>query len=258
MEDNDSLYFSFDEEEEEEAAAEGQNRAFLIGAIVLAAVFVLGICAVVIIFVIGPGARGGEPEVSENQLTNEFNMTAAASTAAASQLTQQAEAPLPEETVAVPTDPTEEPIATVTPTSELDVTPLEGTPGEGTAVAEITPGEGTGTVEATPGEGTGTPEVAEVTPGATEGVATPTSLVPPGTVAPTGTSGIIEVTPLGATPVEGGMTPTGIGGPITPQPQLTPTLPSTGLVSNGGLIGVGVLAVPLVAIVVIVRRIRLQ
>src|SRR5688572_28464080 len=80
MMDDDNLYFSFDDEPEADEtpeAEEGQNRSFLVGIAVLAGVFVLGICAVLIyLFVLRPDGT----QVSDNELTNIANMTAFAIT----------------------------------------------------------------------------------------------------------------------------------------------------------------------------------
>ena len=99
MADNDNLYFSFDDEEDEDVEAEeSQNRAFLIGAIILAAVFVLGICAIVIFFVIRPSnLLGGGGGVSDIELTNSANMTLAAATQTAAFEAQQATEEVTEE-----------------------------------------------------------------------------------------------------------------------------------------------------------------
>jgi LPXTG-motif cell wall-anchored protein len=51
---------------------------------------------------------------------------------------------------------------------------------------------------------------------------------------------------------EGGVTPTGVGGPIEP------TLPTTGVATNTSLAGLVLLGVALVAVVIIVRRLRLH
>jgi hypothetical protein len=153
----------------------------------------------------------------------------------------------------------------------------EGTPGveeeEGTPGAEEEEGTPGVEEEKTPGV-----EEEEGTPAAEgeEGEATLTPLVPADTLAPT--SIIIEVTPLGGgrptpTPIAvaegeeggagggGGATATpitpAIGGPI--EPTVSPTLPTTGLLDSGpGLAGVGILALALVGVAVIVRRLRLK
>ena len=76
MNDDDSLYFSFDdqdEDEEEERAQseEGQNKTFLYGIIALAAIFVLTICLGIGYLLWGQQLLGGgEPQVSDNELTN--------------------------------------------------------------------------------------------------------------------------------------------------------------------------------------------
>jgi hypothetical protein len=277
MSDDDSLYFSFDDQEEPEEedqaqAEEGQNKSFLYGIIALGAVFVLTLCLGVGYLAFRPQIEqmlGGQGQVSGNQATNEFNMTAYA-------ITQTAQAQL------MPTEPLEPivsptTLASSTPTSGVELTvigtatvegTLEGTL-EGTQqVAEITPA-GTQTVT-TPGAGT---QIAQITPAGTVSAAAPTSgvsgLVTPTRILPT--SSIIEVTPIGgggATPTRAisgiggtaapGTTPvaTGVGGPI--QPTVQSTLPSTGFAGSAGLLGAGFLAIVLVAVVVVVRRIRLQ
>ncbi len=246
MDDQDNLYFSFEDEEEAEAtpeAEESQNRSFLIGAIVLAAVFVLGICAVLIYFlVIQPQQQA---QVSEIELTNAANMTLAAATQTAQVLTQMAPPAATEGPAETPAPPAEE--ATPTATSAVQVTVVEGTEEEvtpGTEIAEVTPGQATPTPLVA--AGTGTPAAATLTP----------------TVVTT--SGIIEVTPLGgpsptpivgATGPAGGTTP-GVGGPIQPSP--VPTLPTTGFSSSAGLAGAGLLAMVLVVVAMVVRRLRLK
>jgi flagellar basal body-associated protein FliL len=236
--DNDNLYFSFDDEEEEEGveAEESQNRAFLIGAIILAAVFVLGICAIVIFFVIKPSNLvGGGGGVSDIELTNSANMTLAAATqTAAFEALQATETPIEEPTEIA--EVTEEVTApSPTPTSLIQVTPL--TSGTQTAEAEEGQGGGEATAE-------GTSEIIVVTPlGGEEEEATPTSR-------PTGVGGPIGATSEFATP-----TPRS-GGAI--EPQAAATLPQTGFSGGVGFAGAGLLAVALVAVIVITRRIRMK
>jgi hypothetical protein len=254
MNDDDNLYFSFDDEEaadETPEAEEGQNRSFLIGALVLAAVFVLGICAVLLyLFVYRPSQVAGGSDIA---LTNAANMTAYAITQTAqSQAQTGVTQPAGTQETTQPAVTTVEPSAT--PTLEVDLTlTVEQATGEATEA----------TAEATT-EGT---QVAEVTP--VGGTASPTPLKPATTPGVTPTSGIIEVTPLGgATPtriaggttggttggIGGAATPTGVGGPIQPTSQAT--LPATGFGGGGGLAGAGLLALALVAVVVIVRNMR--
>jgi len=245
MDDNDDLYFSFDEEPGGEgagpAAAGDQkkgrqsNRTFLIAVIALAAISLLGIgLFVAFIFL---GGVGG-PQVSANELTNQANMTLLAATQVAQRETQSAPTATPTEEAPTATTAFE---PTATPTSLLEVTAEEVTaeaPGEGTEVAEGT---------------------------------TPTPLRPVAT--PTG-SGIIEVTPLGGTGEEetstgdgtGTAVPGGVGGPITPQsaagsdqqPAAVATLPQTGFAGTAGLAGAGILAVALAVVAIVARRIRLK
>jgi hypothetical protein len=231
--DNDNLYFSFDDEEEEEGveAEESQNRAFLIGAIILAAVFVLGICAIVIFFVIKPSnLLGGGGGVSDIELTNSANMTLAAATqTAAFEALQATETPTERPTEIA--EVTEEVTApSPTPTSLIQVTPLTGT-----QTAEAEEGGGEATAE-------GTSEIVVVTPlGGEE--ETPTAR-------PTGVGGPIGATSEFATP-----TPRS-GGAV--EPQAVATLPQTGFSGGVGLAGAGLLAVALVAVIVITRRIRMK
>jgi hypothetical protein len=272
MKDDDSLYFSFDdqdepEEEEERAQAEeGQNKTFLYGIIALAAIFVLTLCLGIGYVVWGKNLlSGGTAQVSPNELTNQANI---ATYNAAQALTQNAPTPTSAQVVA----PTLE--TSPTPTSGIAVTVIGTETVEGTEVAEITPGPGTEAAEtteagtqpaATTGAGTPTAQASGVTTAtkAVSGLVTPTSIKP--------TSSIIEVTPLG-----GGATPTrlvsgvggtatggaatanatGVGGPF--QPTVQPTLPTTGFAGGAGLLGAGFLAIALVAVVVVVRRIRLH
>jgi hypothetical protein len=259
---------------------------------VLAAVFVLGICAVVGYLFFGKQLTGqgtGGEQVSANQVTNEFLMTQAAFTQTAVFLTQSAP-------TAIPTVTPTTAKATTTPTSSISqITPIggkTGTPGTQAAGTTGTPGTPSGPVEitvtkglsgaaTTPAPGTGT-ALAGVT-------GTPGTPAPPpsggGTIIPT--SSIIEVTPLGGGPTptknvsgvggsptssiveiggsgtpggqgggSGGGTPTGQGGPI--QPSITATLPQGGLAEGVGLASAGLLAMLLVVVVIIVRKIRLQ
>jgi len=252
MEDNDDLYFSFDDDEDVPAdpdaiieGEESQNRTFLIGAIILAAIFVIGI-AVVAILVFFPRG-GGEEQVSANELTNQANMTLYAATQTAAYETQQAPPPVEEtEEPVVTEEMTEEPVASEEPTEEATEPPEE------TEEPEVTE-------EAT------SDEVAEVTPEATEEateeatvdgqgggqVATPTESV----------SGIIEVTPLGdggeEATEEAEATVDGQGGGQI-EPTAEATLPDTGFSAGAGLAGAGVLAFALVAVLVVVRRIRFK
>lgn len=267
MDDSD-LMFSFQEDEEDQEpetqAAEGGNRAFLFGVLALVGIFAIGILAVAYLVFFRPSGNG--QQVAEIELTNQANMTAAAATEMAAIETQSAPTEVPEvepttEPTAIPPSPTPTSLVTVTVIGEEETAEVEETPEEGEETPEVTE-EATeeGTEEATE-EGTeeATEEATE-DPGGEEGG--PTPLVPADTLAPT--SQIIEVTPLGGgeeeeaspTPVEVGEVPgepTGVGGPVSPT-----ALPETGLLDRGpGLAGLGLLAVALVAVVVIARRIRL-
>ena len=65
---------------------------------------------------------------------------------------------------------------------------------------------------------------------------------------PTGVGG--PIAPSGATAT------TGAGGPI--QPTAVATLPTTGFAGTFGLAGAGLLALALVAVIFVIRRVRLQ
>ncbi len=142
MDDYDDLYPDFGEEDEEAEAGvveaeESSNRTFLVGAIILGAVFVLGIAVVAILMIMG---RGKEPEVSANELTNEAVEQLFSATETAQYLTQSAPTKIP---------PTETPIPpTLTPTTMIEVLP-EGETSEGGEEGE---GEG-GPLSPTPREG---------------------------------------------------------------------------------------------------------
>lgn len=91
-------------------------------------------------------------------------------------------------------------------------------------------------------------EVEEATPTTLAGTPAET---PAGEATAEGTP--IEVTPIGE---EGTPQPTGIGGPLTPTPEVT--LPATGFSGGVRLAGAGLVALALIAVVVIVRRLRLR
>lgn len=254
MEDNDDLYFSFDDDEDVPAdpdaiieGEESQNRTFLIGAIILAAIFVIGI-AVVAILVFFP-RDGGEPQVSANELTNQANMTLYAATQTAAFETQQAPPVVEETEEPVETEEmTEEPVETEEPIETEEATE----PPEETEEPEATE-------EAT------SDEVAEVTDEPTE-EATEDGQGGGGDIeTPTPTdevSGIIEVTPLGdggdeEPTEEAGATEDGQGGGQI-EPSAEATLPDTGFSAGAGLAGAGVLAIALVSVLVVVRRIRFK
>src|SRR5688572_25413795 len=184
MEDDDNLYFNFDDDEagdDSPEAEEGQNRSFLIGAIVLGAVFVLGICAVVLFLIFG--RQNAPPVVSDNDLTNQANIATATAMA-----NEAATAAAGGGTTQEPTEPgtglTEQPTE---PGGGVDASPTPGGIGvtvtvDASGTEEPTDDVGTseptdeGTTEAATEEATaaGT-EVAENTPiVGTQGPATPT------------------------------------------------------------------------------------
>jgi hypothetical protein len=122
-------------EEEEGEAEEGPNRAFLIGAILLAAVFVIGLCAALYIILRGPSRQAAE-QAAAIEATNNANMTAAAQTATAAQVAIEATETPAVEATAIPQEveptatrtpvPTEEPTSILPPTQIIE----EGTPAE--------------------------------------------------------------------------------------------------------------------------------
>ena len=160
FDDFDVAFGDEEEEEGEEGLVEerGPNRAFLIGAIALAAVFLVGLCAIVgLVFL--PQLTGRQAaEVSPIEQTNNFNMTMAAETATSALLTQQA--PPAAETTAPPeVAPTE---ATITPTSGIIITTPTGEGGPQEAGA--TPEEETPTPRLPGGTATSFIEEGEATP----------------------------------------------------------------------------------------------
>jgi outer membrane biosynthesis protein TonB len=251
MDDNDDLIFSFEDEEDEdmfaaedeEAAGEEQsNRGFIIGIVVLAVLFLVGVAAIVALVL---SNRGGEPAVSANELTNQANMTLIAATQTAEfeagateeegaeglpPATAPGEEEAATEVAEVTEAPTEEATEEVTeaPTEEMTEEATEAPTEEATAEAEAT-------------------EVAEVTEEATAEEATEET--------PAFTE---EGTEEAATEVAGveGEDGQGGGGPEAVE-EGAETLPETGLATGVGLAGAGVLALVLIGVVVAARRIRL-
>lgn len=222
----DDFDITFDDEEEEDALVEeeGPNRTFLIAAIALAAVFLIGLCIVVALIFMPQLTGRGTAEISPNEQTNNFNMTLAAETATAALLTLQAGPAEVEAATETPIPPPPE--ATATQPSELLATPT----GEGGAeVAEVTPGEGT--VE--PGDETPTQDEAA------------TSFLEDGEPTPTRVQIVI-----GDEDTDDEL---GLGGPA----DVETALPDTGFSTEVGLVGAGLLALALVVVVVVARRIRL-
>jgi hypothetical protein len=218
----------FGEEDEDVEEEESSNRTFIIGAIILGAVFVIGICIVLVVIFSRNGLFGGgqQAEVSPNELTNQVNATYSAETQAAVFETQQAAAEEPIETEEPTEAPTELPTATSVPPTAVP-----------TELAEVT---------AEIGGGTNTPEssIIEVTP-------------LPVTPADFEESGGGQDTGVGGAGAE--ITPTGKGGPSVHETG-GESLPQTGFMNNGGvsLAGIGLMAVVLVAVVFVARRIRLK
>nr|MBN1229494.1 hypothetical protein [Anaerolineae bacterium] len=164
-EDWDNPSFPQEEEDLEEGdvveSGGAQNRTFLIGTLILAAVFVIAI--VVVLLLLLRGGRG-EPEVSDVDQTNQANEALWQATQTAQFLTDTAPTPVPPTETPIPPTATNTP--EFVPTEETAETPEE-TPiesptepgGEGT---EEGPSPTPGLIEVTPigGEGTGQPTAA--------------------------------------------------------------------------------------------------
>jgi hypothetical protein len=186
MADLDELLPDFDGEEGEAgegrmAAEEGQNRAFLIGAIILASVFVVGI-ALIALFLFRGGGRG--PAVSDTELTNQANMTLYAATQTSQFQTETAPTPAPATSVPTRRPATDVPTAVATePGTEVaEITPQPTTEGPApTSLVDQTAQPTSGLIEATP-LGGGTPQ-----PTAPGGAVGPTSQ--PGALPDTGFTG---------------------------------------------------------------------
>lgn len=213
--------FSEDEEPEAEVAAEeAQNRTFLIAAGILAAVFVLGLCGV--LFIILRPQEGLEDQRSAIEQTNAANMTFAAETAIAAQFTATpapTETPVPTETLAL--GPAESPTPLLVATqAEAEETEVAEVP----TLSETEIAAGTTTPVAVD---TAVPAI-EVTQLGGDGLATPTRIV--STIGAGGTGGVVTAT----------------------------ALPDTGIALGSDLAGVGLVALVLVAVVFVARRLRLS
>lgn len=217
------------------AAEQQQNRTFLIASAVLAGIFILGLC-VALYLILGPGVPGAEGERAAIEQTNAARIAAATETALAA---------LAPPTATPPEEVAEGPTATSTEAPTATPTPL--------LVA-------TQTEEPTSVEDLATLSDAQVAQGTTTPFATlEPSLTPLAT---------IEVTQIGGadTPAAPGLpTPTRIvsgvngGTGSTGGAIVTATaLPSTGIGIAGGVAGIGLLALVLVAVVFVARRLRLQ
>jgi hypothetical protein len=275
MDDNDDLIFSFEDEdddedmfpvEEDEAAGEERsNRGFIIGIVVLAVLFLVGVAAIVALVL---SSRGGEPPISPNELTNQANMTLIAATQTAEfeagAAEEEGEGELPAATAPVEEE--------VTEIAEVTEEPTEEEGGAVEAIATSTPPEEEMTEEATEEamveeEATEEPteemteeataeeeatEVAEVTEEPTEEM---TEETPAFTEEETAEA--TAETEVAETEGEDGQ---GGGGPesVAEGGEAAEALPQTGLATGVGLAGAGVLALVLIGVVIAVRRIRLK
>ena len=212
--------FSEDDEEEEVAGVAGeqaQNRTFLIAAGILAAVFVLGLVAAVLI-VLGGGDSEQEALIQTRVAENDANMTFAAQTQAAGLFTAT---PIATETGIPTATATLAPFATQTPVGVVTATE---------AIAAVT-------------------EVAEVTLSETE--------IAQGTSAPA-----LEVTQLGGVEPPPTRIVSGINGTdpgtTTGGGVVATALPDTGFATDTPLATIGMLALTLVAVVFVARRLRVS
>jgi hypothetical protein len=218
--------FSEDDEPEAEVAAEeAQNRTFLIAAGILAAVFVLGLCGV--LFIILRPQEGLEDQRSAIEQTNAANMTFAAETAIAAQFTATpvpTETPAPTETLALEAVESPTPLLVATQ-AEVEETEVAEVP----TLSETEIAQGTTTPVAVD---TAVPAI-EVTQLGGDGLATPTRIV--STIGAAGAAG-------------------GTGGAVV----TATALPDTGIALGSNLAGVGLVALVLVAVVFVARRLRLS
>ncbi len=242
MDDQGDLYFSFDDEEQDTGSTPydtglsspdspkpktPRNRTFLVAVIALALISLLGIGLLAAVYLANNGIGG---RVSENELTNQANMTLFASTQ-----TAEYENQLAATEIFVPEEEGE---------GEAEAEPTEATSDETPA------SDGTSQPE---NEDTSVTQVAQAPTGA------PTNT-------PSGSSIIIQVTPLGGNdPTESAATMAAatlaIGTPIVsgdslPTLQPVSTLPQTGLFDTGNFGGIALLAVSLIGIIIIARRLR--
>ena len=206
-------------EDEEAQSGEGQNRAFILVAIGLGGLFVVGlICIGLYAFVVAPQQRGQrETAVANINATNTQVAIDAANTAN------------PPTATSLPTDI---PLDTPIPLALITDTPV-------IAIASSTP-----TITNTPGPSP-TPSRTPTRVGGTEGIGGGAG---PGTVTATFTRGPGTGTPIG-----------GFGGGEGLTRTPTPTaLPNTGFADDVAAPGLFIAAIILVAVLVLARRLRLQ
>ncbi len=223
-----------EEEEEESAPEQSSNRTFLIVAIGLGGLFVVGmICIGLYIFLVAPRQQAtSATQVAAINATNTQVAIDAALTAN------------PITNTPVPSD--------TTPPTDTEVPSITDTP-------VIAPGGTTDTATATNTSGptftpSRTPTAAQQQPGPSggAGTGTPTRVVSVGgaTVTPTFTRTATR-TGTAATSTESSIG----GGGQTPSPT---ALPNTGFADEVGGPGLFIAAIVLVAVVFVVRRLRLQ
>ncbi len=228
MTDFDNAEPGVDPEEEEAAPEESQNRTFMLVAIGLGGLFIVGlICIALYAFFVAPQQKAArEAQVAAINATNTQVAIDAANTANP-----------PTEVV-----PTSLPLPTFTDTPSVTETPVipAGGPTEVPTITN-TPGP-TFTPSRTP----------------TRATVGGTVLAPGGTsVTPTRVVGTATRTPGAVTAAPGGTPLSGIGGGVGVTPTAT-ALPNTGFMDEVGAPGLFIAALALVAVLVLARRLRLQ
>ncbi|MBI4771686.1 MAG: hypothetical protein HY784_15055 [Chloroflexi bacterium] len=200
---------------------EAQNRTFIILAIALGGVFLIGlVCIGVYILFIGPGQRHAKETQAASVMTQNAQIAMEALTASA-----QPTATNTPDASATALSIAQTETAAVTPTAVV-VAPTNTPPPTATRAPTNTP-----------------IQVAAVTD-----TPSPTGATPTSGPSPTGTRATASPTPL-------------VGGlkTATPTRTATPTqLPGTGFADQAGVPGLIVLGVALIAIVIITRRLRLS
>lgn len=236
--------FEEDDFDSDVGSEQSQNRTFLIGAGVLAAIFVLGLCVVLFVVLRGGGGGGDETTAMTETAIAEVNLTniaGATQTALAAQATP------------TPTLPDESGGLTVSPTM------TSGVPIETSTLTQTPILVATQTTE--PEEILATLNETQIA----EGTTTPFETVAPSTpivVTPLDGGAAVTNTPIGlATPtrISGGVGTGGTtGGTSGGGGSSATALPNTGVGLGNGVAGVGLLALALVAVVVVARRLRLS
>ncbi len=213
-------------EDEEAQGGEGQNRAFILVAIGLGGLFVVGlICIGLYAFVVAPQQRGQRETAVANINANNTQVAIdAANTANPPTATSL---------------PTEIPLDTPIPLALITDTPVIGI-ASSTPTITNTPGPSP-TPSRTPTRVGGTPGIGG---GAGPGTGTATRTI--GTVTATFTRGPGTGTPIGGFGGGEGLTPTPTG------------LPNTGFADEVAAPGLFIAAIILVAVLVLARRLRLQ